>query len=117
MDGGAAILVLAAEQVLRRHTTSPASLDEWVAVSTKNSPAPERRKLEIEGASGEISVVEIKSECCAVAPFQESIDWYFEIGGRFFDASVTYWQGDPGAEKLRETLRQIVRTLKVIPER
>jgi hypothetical protein len=37
------------------------------------------------------------------------------VDGRFFDASVTYWQGDPNAEKLGDTLQQIVRTLNVLP--
>jgi len=114
MDGGAAILVLTSEQVLPKGAR-PMGLDEWVALAIRNSPTSEKRTLQIAGANGLIAAVETTSECCAVPPLQESVDWYFEIDGRFFDASVTYWRGDPNAKKLRETLQQVVQTLRVIP--
>jgi hypothetical protein len=111
--GGASIDVMVPQQLLHQGQHIPRNIDEWTILGAAKRRVLTRHQLEISNGARGFAVTELKTECCAVPPFQESIEWYFAIDGRMFLASVVYWQGDPNVEKLEETLRQVVLSLRV----
>jgi hypothetical protein len=42
------------------------------------------------------------------------VDCYFEISGRLFVARLTYWKGDPNAERYRQTLYGIIQRVALL---
>jgi hypothetical protein len=113
-EGGAVILILVPSQIARSESGQPRTLEEWVGLGAKHDQVTGRRDVEIETSTGFTTAVEVKTLCCSIAPFQEGVDWYFMTGGRYFEATVTYWQGDPEARARVETMKQLVRSLRVI---
>lgn len=41
----------------------------------------------------------------------ETVSWYFDFSGHPLKANLSYWGDDPSAEKYRQVLRDIVRSL------
>lgn len=112
--GGAVIIILVPSQIARSEPEQPRTLEGWVGLGTKHQEVTGRRNVEIETSIGLTTAVEIRTLCCAVAPFQEGVEWYFMTGGRYFEATVMYWQGDSEAQARVETMRQLVRSLRVL---
>ena len=115
--GGASITITVPLELKKwlasTHREMPTNLEEWVAAGTWRQRVISKRSLEVGDGPRRIAVVEVIAQCCAVAPFQESVNWYFETERRMFLASLQYWQDDSKADKLREILRQVVLSLKV----
>ena len=112
--GGASILLIVPQQ-LHGAQKSPASLQAWIDA---RSSGLSRKTLHIDAGGKVVDVVETRTECCAVAPFQETIEWYFVLGGRFFEADLVYWEkeNDNQTSRWREVLRQVVLSIANIPE-
>lgn len=111
--GGASIIVVVPEQFVRRGQSVPRNMDEWVTLATAKRKVLVRRELEVGNGAEKLAVTELRTQCCAVPPYQESIDWYFTVEGRMLSASLLYWQGDPNADNLKSKLRQVVLGLRV----
>ena len=114
-DGGAAIEILVPSQVVPKGKTLPASLDEWARVAVGRRTVLGKVTRELATGPQKLSVLEVDTRCCAVSPYQESVEWFFEIHGKMFAGIVVYWQGDSNAGRFREILQRIVLSLKVIP--
>jgi len=113
-EGGAAIIILVPEEIVRVGAGLPRTLDEWVAAGTSHERVLRKSERRIETSHGKTTAIETETECCAVPPFQKSVEWYFEIRGRFFEATLVHRQSDPQAPKLEEALRQVVLSLRVL---
>jgi hypothetical protein len=111
--GGAGIKILLSDQTVHNTAKLPKTLEEFVKLDTSHERIEENRHLEVADRAHRIPVLEVITECCAVAPYQESVAWYFELSGRMFVASLTYWQGEPRADTFRQTLKEIVLSLRV----
>jgi len=111
---GAGIHILTSSQAIRDPQKLPGSLDEFVALDNAHQNVIGKRTVQIGDGHQMLMVIEAKTICCD--PTQESVNWYFEINDHMFVGSVFYWQGDPDADKLRETLKQVVLSLRIIPE-
>jgi len=86
------------------------SIDQWIGrvspairVRSRNSitlrmPEP-AAPLRIE----EVNYLSIEGPDCT--------SWYFEISGRLLKADLSYWSGDPKAEKYRQVLGEIIQTI------
>ena len=98
---GAAVKVLLVQEAIPDPHQQPATVEEWVARRAKQTNSNSERTLRVSGAEGVISVTEIRTWCCAVAPYQESTEWYFQVRHRMFMAAVTYWEGDRNADAFR----------------
>ena len=109
--GGAEIMLAPAEAGGRRE--KPRTLEAWVEMDNPRNSSLAKRTFDIEGPRRMLSIIEVKKQCCAVPPFFESVHWYFEFEGRLFGALLTYWKDDQNVDKLRETLKQVVLTLRV----
>lgn len=112
--GGAGIKVLTASRLINGQRELPKTLEEWSAIGVGRRTVIQKRPITITRGQRVLSVIEVKTLCCAVAPFQESIEWFFEVDGQMFVGLVVYWQGDfNNADKLRDTLRDVVLSLIV----
>ena len=109
-EGGAGINVVTSSQAVRDPEKLPKSLDDLVALDNAHHRIIGRGTAEIDDGRRKLSVIEVKTICC---DDQESVKWYFEIDSHMFVARLFYWKVDPNADKLRETLKQIVLSLKV----
>ena len=116
-EGGAGIKILTPSQVIHDLKQAPRDLDEFVALATARDVVIQKRALEIEDGQRKLAVVEVQTLACCGGPppHEESINWYFERDARMFLGTAFYGQDDPRVDKrrLRDTLRQIVLSLKV----
>jgi len=112
--GGAEIMLAPLEAV--RQAEMPRTLADWITIDNRRPGVVDERQLEIDSPDGRLSITEMKRDCCAVAPFSESVAWYFQLKGRPFKALLVYWKGDPNLDKLRQTLQQIVSSIRLIPQ-
>jgi hypothetical protein len=110
---GASITISVPSELVRngRHET-PRNMEEWVTLGTARRSVIGKRALELDDGERKLPLIEVKTQCCAVPPFQESIDWYFEIAGHMFVANLEYWQGDANADNLREILKNVVLSVR-----
>lgn len=113
-QGGAGIKVLVPSQTVADEQKLPVNLEDWVALSLNRRHIISRRSLEVRDGAHALAITEVRTACCAVPPIEESTDWYFEVGGRMFVGTVFYWQGDPKADTWRETLKDVVLSLRAI---
>ena len=112
-EHGAGIHVLSSSQAIRDPQKVLRNLDELVAIVTLHQKIVGKRTLDLRDGDRTLRVLETKSTCCN--PTQESIDWYFQIDGHMFVATLYYWEGEPKLDSLRKTLKNIVLSLKVVP--
>lgn len=113
-SGGAEITLVPQEAVDQNH--HPRTLQGWIDSDMKRRTGAAKRDLEIDGPFGKLRITEIKRQHCAVAPCLQSINWYFQFEGRLFVATLSYWAGNPRADKLIQALNGIVRSLAVISD-
>lgn len=59
--------------------------------------------------------MELRGRDIGKSPVFESTAWYFRIDGRMFKAMVLYWQADPKADELNQTLKQVVLSFRIEP--
>jgi hypothetical protein len=111
--GGAGIWIATPSLLMRFGDEEPNTIEEWVKIGTRHSNVVSRRNVTLNIAGAPRSVEEVVTVGYAV-PHTEAVEWYFCVEGRFFDAALEYWQGDPNALKLRQLLEKIVRTFKVL---
>ena len=109
--GGAEIMLAPIDAV--QQAEMPHTLADWMAMDNRRGGLADERTLEIEMAHGRLSISEVRRNCCAVPPYSESVAWYFQLEGRPFKALLIYWKGDPKVDKLRQTLRRIVASLRL----
>jgi hypothetical protein len=112
-DGGAAIIVVVPQEIAQSPSDMPASLKAWVRLGSKHEQVTNTSDVEIETSSGPTPAIELKTICCAAPPLQEALEWYFRIDDRYFKATLIRWQSDPDVRVREETLRQVVRSLRV----
>jgi hypothetical protein len=112
--GGAGIHVVVASQILREGQKMPQSVDDLATLDVAGKDVIGRRNLVIREGARALPVVEVKTRCCTAYPYREAVTWYFQFEGVLFAADVYYWEGDPNASKLVETLRQIVLSVRVV---
>jgi hypothetical protein len=108
--GGAKITLRPLEAIRKRE--APLTLDSWVKADSSHEDATATRTFDLEINHKVVPVTEVCAHEDGEPPVFEWVDWYFQIGGRRFQATVLYWRGDSRADELRETLRQIVVSLK-----
>jgi len=111
--GGAEIVVEVPRPPSRATQKLPSNLDEWVELSTAHQRIIGRAARNLETGQSKRAVIEIKVQCCAVPPYQEFVKWYFQIEDRMFSVTLGYWQGDPNAEQLLVTFREVALSLKI----
>lgn len=116
-DGGAAIIIVVPQQIAQSKSDIPRSLEDWAMMGSASEKVTSAHSAEIETSSGRASAIELKTICCAVPPLQEALEWYFRIDNRYFKATFIYWQGDPETQAREETLREVVRSLRIIRSR
>lgn len=114
-EGGAGIHVSVPSRIIRKGQAMPRNLEEWATLGTGRITVIGKRTLEVGDDRRKLPVIEVKTLCCAVPPYQESVDWYFQINDRMFSGSLLYWQGDPNAARLVEVLRQVVLSIRLTP--
>jgi hypothetical protein len=107
--GGAEIVI----DVPRRSKEPPQNLDDWVKKATVHQKVLSTREITLGGSARTILIVDVQTQCCGSPPFQQSTEWFFALEGHYFQASLIYWQGDPNAERLEQTLKEIVLSLGV----
>ena len=111
---GAFIQILVPSQLAYIEPNPPVKLDDWVRIGTKHATVLSKREFVLADSMRKIFVVEVREQCCAVPPYDDSIDWYFERDSRFFSASITYRRGNPNTATLLNTLRQIVLSIEIM---
>ena len=109
-SGGAGIVIAASSQGTEE---GPQRFDDWVKIGTAHQNVQEQRAFELQENKRTISITEVRADCCGVPPFLQYIEWFFQIDGHFFQASLVLWQGDPKADQLQETLKRVVLSVKV----
>jgi len=92
---------------------NPQTLDDWAETDTLHREVAGKNIFELQGRSGKLSVIEVRSHFGVPTRNSEDVRWYFKVGQRKFRASLTYWLDDPKADKYLEILRQIVLSLKL----
>jgi hypothetical protein len=114
-DGGAGIKVLIPSQAVHVKGHSPTNIEDWAALDAAHQTILSKRDVQITDGKRSLPAIELLlTDCCGgSAPYEESINWYFQIDGHIFLATLFYWQGDPHASELRNTLKGIVLSLKV----
>ena len=112
--GGAIVDIVVPGQLAHAGEGPPTKMDEWVSLGTGARKVVSRDNLEISDGQRKLAITELVTQCCAVPPYQESIDWYFMIENRMFSANLLYWQGDPSVVKLRNMLKELVLSMKLI---
>jgi hypothetical protein len=111
-EGGAGIRVLTASQATKRGQRLPANLDDFVLTQTPTGAT--KTSLKISDGLRTLDVIETKSSCCD--PTQDSLNWYFDIGGHLFVGTAYYWQADPNAVRYVETFKRLILSIEVSPE-
>jgi hypothetical protein len=111
--GGAEIGIRPAEASPARER--PQSLDAWINADTAGEEVASRKAVELQAGQEKVPATEVRGHDRGDAPVFEWVDLYFKIEGRMFRATLIYWQGNPNAGELRETLRQVIKTLRVKP--
>jgi len=108
--GGASIYIVVPSQVRIGGRAVSATLDAWIQAETTRMKVTGKRTFSVDDKK---PVVEIRSRCCAVPPFQDGVSWYFQVDGHLFRATLLYYQGDPNADKLLQVLKEIVLSLRL----
>jgi len=112
--GGAGISVsVPSEFVHQPNQSMPLTMEEWVSLGTARRKVNQKRDFSVSNGKRTLPVIEVVTQCCAVPPFQESIDWYFKVDDQMFTASLEYWQGDANANELRKTLQDVVVSIRL----
>jgi hypothetical protein len=109
--GGAAIVIGVPSPTGRG--TLPQSLDDWVKQAIGHQEVLVRRELPLGDGHRVIPITEIQAYWRNGDTTQQYTEWFFRMDGRYFQVSLVYWQGDPNARKLEETLKEIVFSLRV----
>jgi hypothetical protein len=107
--GGAEISISVPAQTQPESGRHPRNLEDWIATSTAKQDVISRRTFEISAGR---SVIEVTSRCCGRPPFIESHQWFVELDGALYRASLGFWQNDPSAESLIQTLKSVVLSLR-----
>lgn len=110
-SGGAGIFVLTSEQELR-DSRNPRDVSDFVELDNARQSLIDGRTLEVSGEGRRLAVIEIRTLCCE--PTQESVSWYFEIEKHMFVGILYYFRGDPNADKLHDTLKEVVLSLRIL---
>ena len=95
------------------HVSVPKTLEDWVVLGTSHRPIESRRSFEISEGVKRVSVTELKTRCCAIAPYQTEVDWYFVVEGQMFCGGLGYWKNEPKADRFVEVLRRLVLSVSV----
>jgi hypothetical protein len=93
----------------------PQTLGAWIKADTAREDVTSKRAVDLEVGREKVPAVEVRGHDRGDAPVFEWVDWYFQIGNRMFQATLIYWQGNPKANEFRETMKQVVQTLRVKP--
>jgi hypothetical protein len=116
-EGGAGIKILVPSQTTRSGESTPKTLADWVSRDLRGQSVLSRADVDIVSGTRQIRASEVKTLCCAVAPFLETVTWYFEIRDRLFSASLIYWAGDQRVETWRLTMKRVVLSIEVVDKR
>jgi hypothetical protein len=111
-DGASIIVMVPRELSESKGIPTPSTLDQWVTLGTGSQAVESRRMFEIGESPRPLRITEVRTLCCAVPPFQESVTWYFAIGARLFSATLLRRQGE-GTESQLRILREIVLSIRV----
>ena len=111
-QGGAEMVIGPVEAFHLRET--PPTLNAWVVVDTARKHLISKNAFELESAPTGISqILEVRTE--EGDPPLVSVGWYFRFQDHLFKAMLLYWKGNPNADKLIQTMRQVVHSLKLSP--
>ena len=108
--GGASISISTPPELIHNTQPVPQDIEGLIATATARRKVLGRRDLEVSDGEHKLSVVQLTTQCCAVPPYQESVDWYFRLEGRLFVANLEYWQGNPDSGKLLEILKGVIQS-------
>ena len=112
--GGASINVTVLKELTRSKEMRPnLTFEAFVTLGTSNRTVETRRTFEITETLQTMTITEVKTRCCAVAPFQTSLDWYFLVEGRMFTTNLQYWASEPSPDYLARVMRRIVLSIIV----
>lgn len=114
-DRGAAILIYTARRLPPPKTAyvAPTDLGAWVASRSARRNVIQTRTFSLNVGTHTIEARSLTTKCCIDPPFQEVVEWYFQLDGEFFVAIVGYWEGDRGASSYLEVLKKVVSTIRV----
>jgi hypothetical protein len=112
--GGAFIGIQVPEFFMQQGDAMPKDLDGWVRLGTRYQEIVSTRVLAITDGRPSVTVVEIKTRCCATPPFFEGTTWYFQIDGKFLAVSLEHYQGEKRAAEFRGVFERIAKSLKVL---
>ena len=114
-DQGAAILIYTARGLMPPKVAyvAPTDLGAWVVSRSARPNVVQTPALSVSVGTHTIEARALTTKCCIDPPFQEAVEWYFQLDGEFFVAIVGYWKGDPGASRYLEVLKQVVSTIRV----
>jgi len=107
-DGAAIVIVVPARLKL-----NPRTLSEFIAMHNPRAEVIGKQPLTLNRREGALSIVEVRTRCCLEPPYEEWINWYFEIEGHFFAASLGHRERSPDEKQLIETLKQVVLSLRL----
>lgn len=111
--GGAKLTLRPWEALHRRE--APRTLDSWVKADSAREKVIASRTFDLDFDRTAVPIAEVRAHEVGQPPVFEWIDWYFQIGGRMFQATVLFWQNDSNADDFRDTLRQVVLSLRLEP--
>jgi RHS repeat-associated protein len=91
---------------------TPRTLNAWATMETARKHLTSEHAFEVESApTGITQILEVKTD--EGEPPMEVVSWYFHFHERLFKAMLLYWKGNPNADKLVQTMKQVVLTLKL----
>ena len=112
---GADISITVPSQLVLNGLTSPATIEEFAQFHTRRQRIVAQKNLVIRDSARELSVTEVRTRCCGSKPLLYNVQWYFQIDGHLFNASLGYRDGDENAASFQHVLEQIVLSLKTLP--
>jgi hypothetical protein len=115
--GEAGISVYVPAEIAAARTQPPRTVDEWMKIVTARQTieSAESQILEIENRK--LSASEVRVRCCGkVEPWLETTEWFFQVDGQFFGASLSYWSADGEARKrtFQAIFREVIESLRVL---
>lgn len=113
-QGGATIIVMAPRELAESMgRPMPTTMDEWIAMGTRQKDLESRRTFVITDGTKHLSITEVRTLCCAVPPYQENITWYFSVGDQLLSATLLRWQGEGAELDNLNLLRDLVLSIRV----
>ena len=111
-SGGASIAVVPPPQ-------GTANAEQWAKRDLKPGMvlvSKTNNQLKSSDSDAPIEVTEMQLTRGLHGPDLYNVDCYFTVGGHLFAGRLTYWSGDSKAQEYLETLRHVIRSLRVSSE-